>query len=74
MLAMPNPPAADIPGAIAQTEQALLDLTDADRMEQIAVVCLQEFAPSLRRSGGSGDEQREAVGGGRSVQTAMRLS
>ena len=61
--AKPNPPAADISGAIAQTQQALMALTDADRMEQIAVVCLQEFAPTLRRSGGSGDQQRDAVGG-----------
>src|SRR5947209_5660789 len=59
----PRPPAAEIPGAIARTEQALLALTDADRMEDIAVACLQEFAPTLRRSGGAGDEQRDAVGG-----------
>lgn len=59
----PDPAAADISGAIAQTEQALLALTDADRLEQIAVVCLREFAATLRRSGGSGDQQRDAVGG-----------
>jgi hypothetical protein len=56
-------PAADIPGALEQTQQALLLLRDPGRLEQIAVVCLQQFAPSLRRSGGAGDEQRDAVGG-----------
>src|SRR3954452_25562696 len=61
--ATPSPPAAEIPGATAQTEQVLLALTDSDRFEEIAVVCLREFAPTLRRSGGSGDEQRDAIGG-----------
>lgn len=58
-----SPPAADIPGAIAQTEHALRTLTDSARFEEIAVACLREFEPTLRRSGGAGDEQRDAVGG-----------
>jgi hypothetical protein len=59
----PSPPAADIPGAIAKTEHALLELGDAERLEQIAVYCLEKFEPSLRQTGGPGDEQRDAVGG-----------
>ncbi len=58
-----EPPAADIPGAIARTKHALLMLTDADAFEEIAIVCLQEFIPSLRRCGGPGDEQRDGVAG-----------
>lgn len=59
----PCPPAADIPGAVARTEHALGELGDADRFEQIAVYCLDKFEPSLRPTGGPGDEQRDAVGG-----------
>ena len=59
----PRPPAAEIPGAIAQTEHALGALTDWRRFERIAIACLQEFEPSLRNTGGSGDQQRDGVGG-----------
>lgn len=62
-LSPPLPPSADIPGAVATTESALLALTDADRFERIAVACLQEFEPTLRNTGGAGDEQRDGVGG-----------
>jgi len=48
----PSPPAADIPGAIAKTEYALVQLGDADKFEQIAVYCLEQFEPSLRQTGG----------------------
>jgi hypothetical protein len=59
----PMPPAADIPGALAKTEHALGALTDSARFERIAVACLEEFVPALRNTGGSGDEQRDGVGG-----------
>jgi hypothetical protein len=38
-------------------------MTDAKRFENLAVLCLQEFVPSLRPTGGSGDRQRDAVAG-----------
>ncbi|MDQ6806203.1 MAG: hypothetical protein M3065_14865, partial [Actinomycetota bacterium] len=60
---LPSPPAADVPGAIAATQTALLALTDSDRLETIGAACLQEFLPALRLTGGSGDEQRDGVAG-----------
>lgn len=58
-----KPPAGEIPGAIAQTQAKIAALRDGDLFEEIAVVCLRKFTPSLRRSGGPGDQQRDAVGG-----------
>lgn len=59
----PSPPCADITGAVAKTEHALLTLTDSERLEKIAVGCLQQFEPTLRNSGGTGDKQRDGIGG-----------
>lgn len=59
----PMPPAADIPGALAKTEHALGAMSDSDRFERIAVACLERYVPALRNTGGSGDEQRDGVGG-----------
>jgi hypothetical protein len=58
-----TPAAGEIPSAIAQTEAKIAALRDSDLFEEIALVCLRKFEPSLRRSGGSGDQQRDAVGG-----------
>lgn len=59
----PCPRAGEIPGALAQTEAGIQTLTDSEIFETIAEVCLRKYAPSLRRTGGSGDQQRDLVGG-----------
>jgi hypothetical protein len=53
------PPAADIPGALAATENALERMTDPHRFEDLVTLALQGLIPSLRATGGSGDRQRD---------------
>ena len=67
--ALSEAPATSIPGAIARTEQAIAALHDSDLLERIAVVCLRDFEPTLRQSGGPGDEQRDGVGGSLKVDS-----
>jgi hypothetical protein len=58
-----RPPAAAIPGALRQTELAVETMKASDRFEDLVVLCLQDFDPTLRATGGPGDRQRDAVTG-----------
>lgn len=51
-----RPPVAAIPSELEATEHALM--TDAARLEDLALICLQDLDPSLRPTSGPGDRQR----------------
>jgi hypothetical protein len=59
----PAPPGTEIAGALEATAFALERFTDHPRFEQLGLLLLQEIEPSLRGTGGPGDEAQDGVGG-----------